>query len=320
MVYGGEILQTNETKQLFYKIAYKNGFTETKSIHAQNLVCWKTVIKSYSTNLFTNKKLLTIYINYTTISDKNSHEIVNIINNISESIAILIIINKLVPRIKSTLWFKIITKKGILIQAKNMQYKNLSIWIKNRLQHYGYFFTLDEINLLTTYSEGNIVAASQFIEKIVISLPKRKININQISNIIEDHSLFSTFDLLNATSRRDIQRTILVLKCLKKENVDPVLILWSLAKEIKNLLNISYKLKAGLSIKEACDNYKINIDKMHTIQCYLKNLDNIMLEKLLNKVAETDLILKGIKCGSIWNNLLDISLGLTGIITINTCK
>ena len=57
---------------------------------------------------------------------------------------------------------------------------------------------------------------------------------------------------------------------------------------------------------------------MHTIQCYLKNLDNIMLEKLLNKVAETDLILKGIKCGSIWNNLLDISLGLTGIITINT--
>ncbi len=100
-------------------------------------------------------------------------------------------------------------------------------------------------------------------------------------------SLPPVFKLTNAVLDGDMPQTIKLLKSLKNSGLEPILILWGLTREVRQLLNVKYAQQSA---------------KRHQ-QRALDRLSSTQLHDLLRFSSYIDTIIKGIQPGEAWNSL-----------------
>src|SRR3989304_76441 len=89
--------------------------------------------------------------------------------------------------------------------------------------------------LLAHHMEGNLLAAAQEIEKLALLLGRGEVSLDDIEGNLGDNARFSVFTLADACLRGGAAAILRILNSLRAEGVDPVLVLWALAREARSL-------------------------------------------------------------------------------------
>ena len=317
LVHGGEPLQTEEIILTIKELAAKHGYTNHVVFEINAQFNWEQLlIKCQNLDLFAERTLIELRLHSDSISKQGQATLEDILQQQDNNNCILIRAEKLKTQTLNSKWCQLIQKNGSVRLAKPVPANKWLAWVQQRLKQANFTPSLEASEYLAKLYEGNLSAAAQCIKRLSLALPAGPLELEQIEPFLDHNSHFSVFDLSPAIINGDAERTFSIINSLRSEGVDPVLVLWGVTREIRNLLQLKYEAKTGASLAQSVQKLGIWQANIPNLKIALDRLTVPRLEKILQIATKIDTNIKGIHPGNIWEPLISISLMLASNDTL----
>ncbi|MBX3709755.1 MAG: DNA polymerase III subunit delta [Gammaproteobacteria bacterium] len=304
IISGDELLLKQDAIHLIRKAAKKTGFSERVRITPEAGFDWETLYSLlYSASLSTEQRLFEL-----DFRDIAPNKIAGKIlqeygERPSPDNLLLIDIGKIDDKIAKTAWYKSLEKNGIVVTVWPIPREQLPQWIHHRAKKYKLQFNPHAANLLADYTEGNLVATAQTIEKIYLLQPQKPIDADLIETVLADESRFTVFDFVDALIARNQPKALRILESLKQESIEPVLILWGITRELRLLAQYAEQLSQGLTYEQLFQKQRIFPRRQPSVRHFLTTFTVKDCWRHLSHAAEIDRVIKGAEKGDIWMSL-----------------
>lgn len=307
LVSSDELLFVTEARNQIIDAATKQGFSEREIMHTETGFQWETFLEALQNkSLFCEKKLIDLRNMTAKFDTKGIEALTKFLSNPSDDLIIIISTQKLTSAQQKSTWFKMIDKAGVYLPIYPLRTQEYPQWIQQRAQSVSLSFTSDAAKLLAQTTEGHLFAASQAIEKCALLYPAETITPEKLIFVISDNTQFTVFDLANALLQGDAKRAIAILSSLKQTGVEPILVLWAVARESRELLEMRYQLEQGASLAQLLS--RVFTIKKPLVQQALQRMTTETLKNAIKKAAMIDRMIKGAKQGNPWDALTDVCL------------
>lgn len=314
IVAGDEPLLHLESCQLIRDQAKAQGYDERIIIDADAANAdWSSLTPGCATlSLFSQRQLIEVRFG----DKKPSKDIQTLLTDYADhpfsDLVVLLSFEKLDKGFKTTRWFKRLEKIGVFIPIYPIAPHQLNPWLSNRLRQNGFQADASTVALFAQRIEGNLLAAAQEIEKLKLLLNEPTLTSAFVEHYISDSAHFDVFRLTDNLLTGDVTRSLNVLSHLKAEGIEPILILWAIAKETRTLLALHEGLAQRLNWADLCRQHFIWDNKKAAYQQALKRLTRAELKTLLPKLVQIDQMIKGLRQGETWDQLQDCIVILSG--------
>ena len=192
------------------------------------------------------------------------------------------------------------------------QLNHLAIWPLDReqvptflIQHakrYQLYLDLEVARRLGALTEGNLFAADQVLEKLSLSPQSnaKKVSQEDLDQITESQTRFELFDLVSAVLVGDAKRSWQIWTQLQAQKMEPILVLWALAKELRLLATLHEKMQeqgTANSLSELLKQHKFWEKRAREVSLALKRWSYAQCLSFLQCAAKIDRVLKGAEKG-----------------------
>jgi len=305
--------------QLIRKKAKSSGYTEREVYHTDAGFSWDQLIHSANSfSLFSEKKLIEIRVHNGKPGDAGSKAIVEFCSNLSEDTTLLLVMPKLEKSSQSSKWFKALESNGQVVQIWPVGINELPRWVDQRLKAAGLQANTEAIEILCTKVEGNLLAASQEIEKLKLIAGAQVIDADIMSDCVMESARYDIFGLVDRALSGDVSAVITTLQGLRGEGSEPPVILWALAREIRTLAAMQSSMEAGQAFDLAARNNRVWDKRKPLFKQALSRLKGRDISQLFQLCSATDASIKGASKHDAWQLLQDISLTLCGKPALNS--
>lgn len=317
LVTGDEPLQIAESSDSIRQLARKQGFTERDILHVESGFDWQQLVSTIrNMSIFSDKKLVELRMQSGKPGVEGSKVIAQLAEKIPKDVILIIITGKLEASSFNTKWAKAVDQYGIIVQATKIDAEKLPQWIAHRLQAKGIIADKSVVKLMAERVEGNMLAAAQEIEKLLLLYGAGKISFSQAETSIVNSSRFDVYLLTDAAMSGYPKRVINILNNIRHEGIDPVLILWALTREIRQLMQMKLALNRGEHISVVSQKFRVWDKRKPLVNKCLGQHHANDFKQMLQKCFEIDCINKGAASGDAWNLLLGLCMQLTGIRSV----
>jgi DNA polymerase-3 subunit delta len=303
LIFGDEALLTLEANDMVQQVAKAQGYLETFSFTLDGNF-EKDAIYSHlhSLSLFSEKKIISLTLSKT--NKENTaflREISSLLNN---DILLLLQGPKLNNQQLNSAWFKSLEQQGLFVATNAPTQQRFPQWVFQRLKLLGLKANKEVIDFLCVHFEGNLLAAKQEFEKLALLYPKQTLTLSLVEQSITTHNHFSLFQWVDSLLEGDKVRSQRILKQLKAEGIELLLLAGTLSSEVQKLLKLSYQSQ-HTSLPQLLNQHqpKLWSSKQALITSALNRLNTQELEKLLQQCAELEVSVKVENNGDSWSTL-----------------
>jgi len=159
---GDEPLQLMETADAIRQFSQQQGYSERDILYADAQFDWGALLD----------KLLDLRIMTKSLGQAGSKAIRDYMQNPPNDKMLLVQCPKLVGNARNSAWVKAIDKTGVVIQIWDKSTPETMAWVAQRLRQKGMRPTADAVRVLTERVEGNLLAATQEINKLALLFHK----------------------------------------------------------------------------------------------------------------------------------------------------
>lgn len=136
-------------------------------------------------------------------------------------------------------WTKQVDAKGILAVFNAPKPQEWASWIGARLASRGLTATPDAAALLAERVEGNLLAAAQEIDKLVVLHGSGRIDASEMENLVADSARYDAFKLTDAAFAGDGGRALHILAGLRSEGEDLIPLMGWLVNQLQLALRLA---------------------------------------------------------------------------------
>ncbi len=309
LIFGDEPLLKQEALEQIKQTARTVGFDEYHRFNADPVINWPEVFSAcQSLSLFSSCQIIEIC-----FEKKPSKEDISQLNQLFKLLnpeLILVLtgpyLNKAQQQAK---WFSQYFKSGLFIPVNHPEGRFFANWMRQRLKRAYLDAPPDVITLLCRSFEGNLLAAKQEIDKLALLYSGQTLTLPQVQQAITQHSHFSSFQLIDALLAGKVNRAQRVLRQLKLEGVDPIVISWALSKEINQLYHYSLLQQQGLSVTDEMKQQRIWAARQQILTACLSRLSLAKLEQMLIILSTIDHAIKMNTGADPWLQLQMLCIG-----------
>jgi DNA polymerase-3 subunit delta len=130
-------------------------------------------------------------------------------------------------------WVSAVQERGAWIPIHAPDPAQLPGWLAERLRSAGLEASEGAVRLLATANEGNLMAAAQEIEKLLLRYgPGARLDEASLAEALSDSARYSVFQLNEAIAARDAARALRMLAGLRAEGTEALVVLWWLARAL----------------------------------------------------------------------------------------
>lgn len=314
---GDEPLQMREAADQIRAAAQQAGFTQRERLTVENHFHWHDLInEAASMSLFADKKIIDLFIPNGKPGAEGSKVLTQYAAQPSPDNLLIIHLPKLETSQKNSKWLKSIDQVGVVIQIWPIEGGQLIQWLKHRLESKGLSPEPSLLPLLAEHVEGNLLAAQQEIDKLQLLYGEGKLTTEQMLEAVSDSARFDVFKLVDSALEGKTQRSLRILQGLQNEGIEPPIILWALAREIRSLFQIAHSTTQGQSLQQAINSRRDIWEKRKPLVMQgVRRLQPKQWQHLLELCQLTDKTIKGQASGSPWLLLQVITSNLSGIKT-----
>lgn len=313
LVCGDEYLLVQETIDAIRAYAAKQGFTERLRFSVDASFNWATVQQATQNfSLFSDKQLVELHLTSQKLNDAGKRFLSDYALQPVADKLLLIITHKLEAGVQNTSWYKAVEKNGTVITAWPLQPAQFSYWIQQRLQQNKINADAQVIKLIAEFTQGNLLAAKQEIEKLALIYPDEKITAKHVINSSSDNARFDVFDLVDYVLQGNYKYIARSMSGLKAAGVESTFILWALMRELRHLIHLGYAIKAGQLLANLLTQQHIFEKRKPWIARVLKQNSLQKLEHYLQFAAQIDSMIKGATRGDVWQEMLALALLMAG--------
>ncbi len=304
-------LLAQEAREHLRKAAEKAGFLQRDTYHVLPSFNWDNFFaQQQNYNLFSEKVFIELNNPSAKFDAATTKRLLEYLNNPPADKILLILTNKLTSAQQKTKWHKAVESKGMCTHIRNITKAELPQWISQRAQAAKVTLERESIALLAELTEGNLLATQQALQKLSLLYAQQKIDPKKVFTVISDNARFNVFDLSNQMLTGDVRSALRCLNGLKNTGVEATLILWALAREIREILNLAFQRQQGANLAQLLQSQWQS--RRGLLKSALSRLTLKDCNKLLLLAENADLIIKGQSPGNLWNALETIVMTFCG--------
>lgn len=305
-VCGDEPLQVMECADRIRIEARKRDYMEREIMDVDAQFDWNLLLDSAnSLSLFADKRILELRLPSGKPGKIGSKVLQEYAQRPADDAILIISSGKLESSAKNTKWFKTLDQQGVVIQCWPVKVEQLPAWINQRLMSRGLTADQQAVQLLADRVEGNLLAASQEVDKLFLLYGAGKLSLEQTASAVADSSRFNVYDLVDTALAGNVVRTARIISGLKSEGVEPVIMLWALSREIRLIAKIS---GANMSADAAMSKQRVWDNRKALIRRALSRHNGPRWQFFLKRCSKIDKVIKGVEPGRAWDELLMLSM------------
>lgn len=267
---------------------------------------------SQNGSLFASRTLVELRFSKLKVGDDGARALKEYAARASNSLDVLLIV---MPKVdgptQKTVWFKSVVDAGVHVPVWPLATAQLPGWIRARMKRAGLQPSDTAITALVDRVEGNLLACSQEIAKLQLLHGGGRLEVEDVEASVADSARFDVFelaDLILAGQRAKVAR---VVGRLREEGVEPTIVLWALAREARQMAQLSTLLKGGDS-RQVWQKFRIWDRRQPLVRQALRRFGLAHWQAAVQHAAGLDKVIKGAAAGNPWDELLELALGMAG--------
>jgi DNA polymerase-3 subunit delta len=314
LISGDEPLQLNEASDFIRHKARELGVEERVVLDVATGFDWNRLIEeNASMSLFASRRLIELRMG----TSKPGREGGKVLTEYAEQFAgenvLLITCNRLEKQVQKSKWYKSLDKVGVTTQVWPIDAGKLPNWIRQRIKKYNKTIAADAAQLIADRVEGNMLAASQEIDKLCLLVDNDEITVDDVVSAVTDSTRFDVFGLIECAYANETKRLLRMLDGLKSEGMDLMAIYGAVMWDYRRLCTMGYHFSNGVALEKLFADYRIWDNKRkQAISSILHRHDIKKLYELLKQANALDRTIKSAEKHTAWDAMLSLLLAFAG--------
>ncbi len=314
---GDEPLQLMEAEDAIRRQARAQGFSEREVMHVETGFDWGQLLAaSDSLSLFAEQRLIEVRMPTGKPGKEGGKILAEYATNPPPDTVLLVTCGKLDRNAQNSKWYKSLDKAGATVSVWPIDSQALPGWVMQRMRSRGMQPTSEAAQLLAERVEGNMLAAAQEIEKLLLLYGESAIDAQQVEQGVADSARYDIFELVDTALLGDVPRTSRVLLGLQGEGVEAILVLWAVLRELRSLVLMADAVQAGAPPDTVLEQFRVWKKRKAAVRAGLQRHNLKRWQLLLRRAGRIDRMIKGVEPGNPWDELLQLTLLMAGIRTV----
>lgn len=205
---------------------------------------------------------------------------------------------------RNAAWVKALDAAGVHVPCLPLDAARLPGWIRQRMRSRGLEPDAAAVELLAGRVEGNLLAAAQEIDKLVLLAGSGPVDAATVQATVADSARFDIFQCVDAALAGEGRRAVRIADGLAAEGAAVPLLLWALARELRQLAGLAAQRARG--VPEGALLGRVWDKRRGLIGQALRRHNAHGWQRLLLKTARLDRIAKGAAPGRPWEELINL--------------
>ncbi len=320
-IYGDEMLLVNECADAVRAATRARGFSDRQIFSVEAGFDWDSLlVASDSLSLFSEQRLMELRLPTGKPGRQGAQVLRDYAERPAEDTVLLIVAGKLEPAARRSKWVQALEKAGVSVPVWPVGLRELPGWIDTRMRRHDMRAGREALQLLADRVEGNLLAADQEIEKLFLLHGPGEVSQEDIESLVTDSARYDIYGLVDMALAGDAAHTQRMLGGLRAEGVDPVLVLWALAREIRSLAGMARDIQTGTPPGQAMAARRVWDKRKPLVSGVLQRIRGRQWWMMVQRCALIDRVIKGRAAGNAWDELLQLALRLAGRAPIRTTE
>lgn len=307
---GDEPLQLGEAADWVRRRARERGYEEREVLEVGGDFVWSELASAAaSLSLFADQRLIEVRLASAKIGAEGSRAISDLCAQPTQGVLFLLISPRLEGGAKEPTWVSAVDRAGVVVQIWPVEGPALVPWLEQRLRGAGLVPEPGVAAQLAERVEGNLLAAAQEVEKLVLRYERGPVSVEQIRSESADSARFDVFDLVDGMLAGTLDRLPRILDSLRAEGLASAVVLWALARELRLLVQLATDPRGA----SASGGGRYLSDKRRPlIRAALGRHPRRRLLQFLARCSAIDRQIKGQAVGDEWEALLGLCCEVAG--------
>ena len=312
LVTGDEHLLVEESVDAIRAAARERGFTSRESHEATTGFDWNALTASTSNmSLFAELRIIELRLPTGKPGRAGGQAIIELVELAGPELLFIVTGPKLDKSSSASKWAKTVDQRGVSLPIWPIGVRELPGWIANRMRSAGLQPDRDAVTLIADRVEGNLLAAGQEIEKLRLLLGEGSVSAENVSDAVANSSRYDVYKLTDAALAGDARRSVKILGGLRAEGVEPVIVIWALARELRTLAKLDDVIRQGGDLGGAMQKTGVWSNRQGLVRCCISRHQHGAFHKMLKSTGRADATAKGQRAGDPWQLATDVVVGLS---------
>lgn len=308
---GDEPLLVDEAAMALRRKAREEGAEERTVFQADKDFDWSYLTEAAaSLSLFAQKRLIELRLPTGKPGREGSKVLAEWAERPPEDTTLVVISGKLDRSSRNGKWVKALEKAGVMAEFWPVPRHQLPAWIQKRMAGAGLRVSRDAARFVAERVEGNLLAAAQEVEKLRLLLGEGDVDDETIRSSVVDSARYDPFQLADAALAGETERAVRILEGLHAEGIEPPLLVWVLAREIRAMADMASGLEQGRRMDEVTR--RVWASRRNPVQSALKRHPETRWLTLLAEAGKLDAMAKGAP-GNPWDALQRLVMAMSSV-------
>ena len=220
LVAGSEPLLVQESRDLIIQTAQQQGFAERTVHEVSKNFDWDMLNEDTATlSLFSSRKIVDIRIPTGRPGREGSAALVEMAQAADPDVLVLVSCGSWDTSLRKSKWATELARAGVLVEIWPVKPHQLPQWIRKRMVAAGLQPSPDAIAMLADLVEGNLLAAQQEIDKLLLLEQGPKVSAEDVTRAVANSARFDAFRLVECALQGRLGECLRVASGLQRTDV-----------------------------------------------------------------------------------------------------
>ena len=311
---GDEPLRVMEAADAVRAAAREQGYDERDVLSVQAGFDWDSVLTGADNlSLFSLRRVIDLRLPTGKPGEAGARVLRAWTGKPPEDTLLLITAGKLDPAARKSKWVQALDKAGVVVFVWPLDAREFVTWVGARMRRRGLEPTPEAVAMLAERVEGNLLACVQEIDKLYLLQGAGAVDAGAITRLVADNARFDVYGLVDSALAGQAARSVRILHGLAAEGVAAPVVLWALAREIRQLAAMAAAVAGGQTVPGVLGQYRVWASRKAVVGAALQRLSAATCQDLLRDCAEIDRVCKGQAGGNPRDELLQLILQVAGV-------
>lgn len=310
---GDETLLVNEAADTLRAACRRDGFSERVVLNADRGFDWSEFEAELNgLSLFNDRRIVELRLPSAKPLKKGKEALVRAVERPAADTVLLVLAPKLDKTAQKADWVSAIDAVGAHVQIWPIDDSEFASWVAARMRGRGLEPTRDAVHAFCARVEGNLLAAAQEIDKLWLHNGDGPVSVECIAATVGDNARFNVFKLADTVLSGHQRKAFRVLRALRLEGAEPVLVTWALTKEIRTLYSLAVATSRGQDQAAAMRSARVWGTRQGLVRAAMARHTQASLTALMYAAAAADRAARGRGSADVWDHITGLVFALSG--------
>ena len=304
LVAGAEPLLVQECRDQIIKAAQAQGFAERSVHEAGRGFDWGVLEEdSCAPSLFSSRKIVDVRLPTGKPGNEGAKALVALAESGDPDVLLLVSSGEWSGAMRKLKWTSALARAGVLVEIWPVKPEHLPVWIGARMRRAGLEPDPDAVSLLAELAEGNLLAAQQEIDKLLLADRGTRISAQDVSRSAADSARFDSFRLVECALKGRLGESLRVASGLQRTGVAIQVVTGALYRELMVAQSVQSALASGQPESSVFSKLRIWPARQGPIRQMLGRLTEQNFGQSFRALSLIDRQSKGRASGDAWQSL-----------------